>query len=302
MLPHWAGFAFPYFGAEVHARYPFVHLDTQLWYWTYSCNWFLPRAPGIPAFEQFWSLAIEEQFYLLWPFVVLTLEPRQLLRVCVALAVVALCARFALRLSGASDEMVYQYTFTRMDALTLGAAGALVVRDPRWLARVGPQLGRAVVGLSVALSAIAAVTRGFRVDDFWVQTIGYGTLSLFFTALLLLLVVEAGSRPARWARARWLRWLGKYSYGIYVFHKAVVQTTIGRVEGVVNGPDHWVALAVLFGYAAFVLGACSLAAFASWQLLERRMLALKDRWAPREAGQGPAIRSPSLGPEPAQPV
>ncbi len=101
----------------------------------------------------FWSLAVEEQFYLFWPALVFSTRPRTLARICVAVAVGALAARVLLLRLGAPDMMVYRLTLTKVDPLVLGGLAAIVLRDPTWLRAVYPRLRAAaavLVGLLVS--------------------------------------------------------------------------------------------------------------------------------------------------------
>src|SRR5207244_3838372 len=91
-------------------------LENAPWYWAYLCNFGDPSGHAMPAFAHLWSLAVEEQFYFVWPLVVLALSPRALLRTSIAVAVVAFLARVGLRALGAPPATVYEYTFSRMDA------------------------------------------------------------------------------------------------------------------------------------------------------------------------------------------
>jgi peptidoglycan/LPS O-acetylase OafA/YrhL len=87
--------------------------------------------PSLPyGFGHFWSLAVEEQFYLFWPLVVWRLAPRRLLTVCLWIAVGALLLRCVLAAYGADSWTLYANTACRMDALALGGAGACVLRIP----------------------------------------------------------------------------------------------------------------------------------------------------------------------------
>ena len=86
--------------------------------WFFAANW----VESLPyGFAHFWSLAVEEQFYLLWPLVVVGLAPRGLLRACLWIAAGALLLRGALAAYGVASWTLYVNTACRMDALALGA-------------------------------------------------------------------------------------------------------------------------------------------------------------------------------------
>jgi len=76
----------------------------------------------VAGFAHFWSLAVEEQFYLLWPLALHRMRPERVLRLCLGICVAAFGFRTAMRVAGFSSECVYEFTICRMDALAMGAA------------------------------------------------------------------------------------------------------------------------------------------------------------------------------------
>jgi peptidoglycan/LPS O-acetylase OafA/YrhL len=112
---------------QSHPRF----LDAAPWYATFLTNVALARSHGMAAFGtgHLWSLAIEEQFYLVWPLVVLRATPRALARVTLALFGLGVLARAALRLTGVTDAYeTYVLTPTHLDGLLAGALLALARR------------------------------------------------------------------------------------------------------------------------------------------------------------------------------
>jgi peptidoglycan/LPS O-acetylase OafA/YrhL len=128
-------------------RLPFAHAaryaaasGDQIWYWTYLSNFALGwrHEWNLGSLDLAWSLAIEEQFYLLWPAVVFLLGRRALIGICGAVIVAALAARTALTLWGAHPIPIHVLTPCRMDSLALGALVALAARGPRGVAVLVP--------------------------------------------------------------------------------------------------------------------------------------------------------------------
>jgi len=123
--------------------------------WLFVINW---THAGAYGFAHFWSLAVEEQFYLFWPLVVYRLSPQRLLPVCLWIAFGALVVRCGMRLEGASGWTIYTLTPCRMDALALGAAGAcLVISDLVFGARRREGSGAGALGFIVALAALVVL-------------------------------------------------------------------------------------------------------------------------------------------------
>jgi peptidoglycan/LPS O-acetylase OafA/YrhL len=267
--------------------------DHQIWLWTYLVNWSEPLGAGVAAFPHFWSLAVEEQFYLVWPFVVRRATPRRVLHIAAGLAVIAFASRLALLLAGSGEGGPYMFTICRMDALGLGAAVAAVIRIPALHTRVVDRR----IGVLAAAGAVFVVgliaTRGYPRASFLGQTVGYTALAIAFAALVLAAVLDDERGRGRIGAALdnpVLRSFGKYSYAIYLFHQPLNQL-IG--EPVLHSlePDG-VGLAAGLAYLAVVIAATYALALASYHGYEKHFLALK-RWFP-SAPAGQARRSPDL--------
>lgn len=255
---------------------------TQLWYWLYLSNWSSLVGRGVAPLGHLWSLAVEEQFYLLWPFAVLALRARGFVRLCVALIVAAFAARVCVRMAGLPPAWAYQATVSRIDALALGALGAVVVRR-RWLT---PASVRRLAFFAFAvLGVVFIATGGLPRTSLAVQTIGYSVVALASLALVLLGSSEL-DRP--WTRKvklvlEWypLQQLGKYSYAIYVAHQLINAPLHWRVEHLLEGASGGVRFAVAFAYMVIVSVVSYGVAFVSWHLFERHFLSLKRFFVPR---------------------
>src|SRR6185503_13810219 len=133
--------------------------EHQAWAWLYGVNVYLARAGGwvLSYIEHFWSLAVEEHFYLVWPFVVFWLagRPRALMGAALGLAALSFAARVAAALAGVNPVAVTVLTPFQLDALCLGGFFAVWLRQPGGEAAV-----RRVV-LPLALLAGAALAGDF---------------------------------------------------------------------------------------------------------------------------------------------
>ncbi|HKT09818.1 MAG TPA: acyltransferase, partial [Gemmatimonadaceae bacterium] len=254
----------------------------QGWWWSYLDNWWLAfvrrtEPPNYFWTGPFWSLAVEEQFYLVWPTLVLLLTRRRLAIVCGAILVGAPIFRLWLRAHHAAPIAAYALTPARLDSLAVGALLALVLADRR-IAHVG---SRMFMGLGVMAAAITIAVflrqGGLWTYGGWEEGPGYTIMAIGWGGVVAAgATAVRGRMPARVLGARWLRALGKYSYAMYVFHVPIwahVQPLVfrgNRVPAVFG--SHIVsslALGLLCGLLTFA------AAVVSWHVYEKQFLKLK---------------------------
>ncbi len=260
-----------------------VHAN-QGWYWSYLSNWSTTFGHGIPGLSHFWSLAVEEQFYVVWPLLVWALSVAGVLRVAVALMLLAPLCRYLLHLLGLPQVALYEFTISRMDALAAGAALAILVRDPRglgWITRWWRPLAAASL---LVLLGFTVVNHGFQGDDLKVQVLGQSLLILACLSLLVAALDLGRIEPSGISRILQqpvLRMFGKYSYAMYVVHFPIHTIASFYLADAVNQGGTADRLARLAAYDLLIVALSLGIAILSWFLFEARILALKDRWAPR---------------------
>ncbi|MBB4634500.1 acyltransferase family protein [Longimicrobium terrae] len=268
--------------------------EGNAWAWAYLLNVKIALSAGrdvVPLYLfPFWSLAVEEQFYLVWPLAVWLLSRRALGWTAGGMIAAALLLRIGLVTRYGPGDAPYVLTVARMDALGVGALVALAARAPGGLARWKPAAPWTALACAAGVSAIsvAAGTTGNYTP--WMQTLGFLLLAWGFGALLVMVLTAPPSHGVqRVLSARWLRHLGARSYGLYVWHTLVVVGVLGT--GLVQRAFSIPAASGLypFGVAACVMAVSLAAAEVSWLVLEKPFLELK-RYAPRPG--------PVLGPLP----
>jgi peptidoglycan/LPS O-acetylase OafA/YrhL len=248
----------------------------QIWLWTYLVNFAEPMGRGEPAFPHFWSLAVEEQFYLVWPFVVRAAGRTRLIGWGAVLTLAAILVRLVVRARW-GQEAAYMFTPCRMDALAIGALAAALIRGDRtarWIARWRP--GTLVAAGGMLILAGPLLNRAQRTGTV-MQTGGYTALALGFALILVAALPTAGA-PARLLGSPCLRRIGTYSYAMYVFH-APLHLFIGLPLLAYLGASRGAAVGV--AYAALAILVTFAAAALSYHLYERKFLALKTRLAPQ---------------------
>jgi peptidoglycan/LPS O-acetylase OafA/YrhL len=258
-------------------------VDRQAWAWLYAVNIHIAMHGewSLSYIDHFWSLAVEEHFYLFWPAVVFLLArtPRALIAVSLAAMLCAMLARLTGSLMGLSWWTTYVLTPFRLDGLALGAFLAMMVRQQGGLQR----LMRALVPVAAVAGGLVALTFA------WTRLVSQAELEfvlpvraaliLVLLACLLVWALVAPERSAisRFFRSRYMVFLGKYSYGIYVYHHFIsyyLSSNRTELELAQRLGSHGAAVAL----QAIVGALVSLAvAYLSYELFESRFLGLK-RW------------------------
>ncbi|MFM7070098.1 MAG: acyltransferase family protein [Actinomycetes bacterium] len=239
----------------------------QWWGWLFQVNNLeaFRGESAFPGLAHLWSLSIEEQFYVVWPLVVLKAPRRWLLRISLGIAAASMLLRCGLYPAFGRD-MAYYLTFTRFDGIALGAAGAVVVRSPDLYERVRPAvewIGRRwwVVFVLLIMPEQAALYVGFTV-----LSVGYlGSILAAREGVL-------APRPTRWLHSKLLLEFGKYSFAMYIFSVPIAQNfnkfTPTNVPLLDSSMHIVVVSAVSYGLARL-----------SWWAWESPWLRLKRRFA-----------------------
>ncbi len=285
--------------------------EYEVHFWLFFSNFVFAElnAWGHGILAVSWSLAIEEQFYLLWPFLFFVLDARRMKWVCLLLLVGSPLFRIGLLLHG-SDPFyggdlsridLNVLTFGRLEGLALGALLALHLRggtaelDPEHRLRrlVRPAQIAAVVGVVVAV--LSDLPFHLAVDPDVKSRLGLmlGWFGYTFAAVGLagVVVLAIAAKPGSFWYAFWTSRVmcsfGKYSYAIYLTHLPIR----ALIRDLVYGPNFngsrfgtaFLQFPTLFGselpgqilFYVLAIPACWFAGWLSWNLLEKHVLKLK---------------------------
>ena len=197
-----------------------VPLDFHFWsHFLYIQN-LLPgpsyRA-GSVVMTHFWSLAVEEQFYLIWPLVVWRFRDRRKLIAVVSCLIVVCClVRLAAPVLSISASRLGFFTPTRADAILMGVLLSLVCESKLYRRLIPVAKWASIAGI------ITAALLTFYKGAPWAFTYTGRDVSLLLanvTAVAIVVaVMEQGSLLNRLCSQRWVCWLGALSYSLYVFH------------------------------------------------------------------------------------
>jgi len=208
---------------------PAVFYYSNWWFIFQHVSYFAKFGPPSPL-GHLWSLAIEEQFYLVWPFLILAglrwVRDRRLLIVIILAAAAASAVEMAVLFSpDGNPTRIYDGTDTRAFALLIGAALALALPRDRVFGEISPS-ARRFLELMGALALAGIFVMFWRTNEYS-AFLYQGGLVLFsvLSALAIAVTVHPGTRLGSVLGWSPLRWIGERSYGIYLWHYPVIVLT-----------------------------------------------------------------------------
>jgi peptidoglycan/LPS O-acetylase OafA/YrhL len=256
--------------------------SNQLWSWFYLTNLGFLFAPGgfyceLANVGHFWSLAIEEHYYVVWPALVTLTTPRQLKIACLCVITGTIVFRSAGQFLEMSNEF-FKLTPGRIDGLAIGSLLAV------WTAEGTLIRYRRMILLAGSASAGILASAFFRYRGLpahapLMHSVGFTILGIGSAALIVLAVTTtAASIWQRTLSHGALRFFGKYSYGLYVIHGAIAPALV--IAFPIN------AFISMFGSVTFASLFCLLAkvaislflAMLSWHLFETHFIRLKQHF------------------------
>jgi peptidoglycan/LPS O-acetylase OafA/YrhL len=267
----------PIFYSLIGGGYPLAH-TSPWWYIGYVQNFRPNTIIGDPFLAHLWSLAVEEQFYLVWPLLILIVRPGTLPWICSALIPLSLLIRlhYAGR-TGDLDAFVNTFTPASLDALASGALVALAVRSPVWRRRAALLARPFMVACFIWFCILGWRAGGLFEYQTPIQTWGITALTLLFAGVIFVAATSGGGGVAALFQLKALRFTGKISYGLYVLHPlvmaaltpvfAAVPTTVALIDLALNSEKLLLVLLSSIAVAA-----------ASWFYFEKPILGLKNRF------------------------
>ncbi|WP_306008474.1 acyltransferase family protein [Bacillus sp. MMSF_3353] len=234
------------------------------WWYIYHKLSYFDNFNQISPLNHFWSLAVEEQFYVVWPFIIslglyyIKKQSRMILLICLGAFASAL-AMAILYEPGVDPSRIYYGTDTRAFSLLIGAVLALVWPSNRLANKIIPK-ARFILDVVGGIALIIILVMFWKTNQYdpFLYKGGMVLLSIA-TALLVANLAHPTSRIAQFLRFRPLRWVGVRSYGIYLWHYPILTLTTPKV----NTGDFSIIRAIL----QFLL--IILIAQISWKFIEK---------------------------------
>ena len=249
-----------------------VFYVSNWWYIFHEVSYFDSFGQLSPL-NHFWSLAVEEQFYIVWPLIIslgfLYIKKQSRMVLLIFLGAIASAVAMAMMyVPGTDPSRVYYGTDTRAFSLLIGAALALIWPSNRLANKIIPsaRLALDVIGGIALIVILFMFWKTNQYDPFLYR----GGMFLFsiVTALLVANLAHPASRISMFLRFRPLRWLGVRSYGIYLWHYPIITLTSPQVS---TGESHFTRSIFQFFLILFI-------AQLSWKFIENpiRQGALKN--------------------------
>lgn len=192
----------------------------QAWFWTFTQNWLLIFYPSSSQFalNHLWSMAVEEQFYLLWPLLVAFVrKPKILLAILAFILLGFILLRFWLWINQVKGLAYYNfYTFTRIDGICIGCMVALLQKiNTQFLSK---HMALIVMGFA-AFNFIFYQVNLQNHDSYpYLALVGFSTFSMIFGLLVYDIVNRQTQFFDHIFGISFLKFLGRISYGTYIFH------------------------------------------------------------------------------------
>lgn len=246
-------------------------------YWAYVQNWKFTLDANFPTgkgtLNHFWSLAIEEQFYFIFPVIIRYARPKFLLGWILAFIITAIGARCFFYFN--NNIGYYVFTFSRIDSLAIGALLAYLVRTNHDLIK---KYVYSVFFFSLFVIVLIISTGFLHNSNQYFATFGYTVIALFFASILVFCISSFEHNYIKlFFNNRVLKMVGKIAYGLYVYHfilyillKPLIERSINNV--VHNSIFSKVSVSLIIVSITFLLS------YWSYLFYERRFLLLKNRF------------------------
>lgn len=253
-------------GVWVVPSFPLFAGASRLWTYPFFAQNLRGHFTNLPPWIGWsWSLAVEEQFYLILPFVIRYASRRVVLYVMAGCIVFTPLLRAVMVMNGAGFEQVYSLLVCRADALAYGVLAAIIIRNER-----AKTLVRAnATALYVALIGLSATLPMFMKWSRYVDTIGFSVLDSIYFLLIVLLLVQPIWILTSVFNNSLLRWLGTVSFCIYITHTVILQGLL-TISGLGLHADltSWAMLRLTVEAVAITLVIAQL----SWLFLEKPLM------------------------------
>jgi peptidoglycan/LPS O-acetylase OafA/YrhL len=255
------------------------YFKNQTWFWLYIQNWqfVLYGKPPMPYLSHFWSLAVEEQYYILWPIIILFIRRMRTLKTLIfSLIILAVFIRCAIYFrENTWVEQYYENTIARMDSLLIGSLLAVRKKENKRLSF--PSLMLIAISTLVLISVSLILEGNIYQDSLINATIGYTIYDLMFAGIIYIFLNCNHSIIKVISDIKILNYLGKISYGVYVFHLPaylILSTKLSHIAYQIISNNYYTKIYI----SVFSIGITITISIISFYLIETPILRLKKKF------------------------
>jgi peptidoglycan/LPS O-acetylase OafA/YrhL len=251
-------------------------IEKQIWLWTYTSNlsgilgkggW--DAGPNFPWFVHFWSLCVEEHFYLLWPLLIYFCKEKWLSVVMWSIVAISASSVLLAYLFGDRIPLLTWSTIQRAGVLSLGGLISWYLREPEKFKKLSHLAVRLLWPAGILLFLVNLIPRRYGINEFLTFF-----SSVVFFALLVITSLKGTNITDRLFNHKSLFFIGKISYGIYVYHGLMRSYLKNYVyDGLISHISNGIISSIF--YTILCTSLSILIAWASWRLLESPILKFK---------------------------
>lgn len=253
------------------------YIDNQAWLWVYLQNWlYIFSPPNESALNHLWSLAVEEQFYLLWPFVILALrKPKYILIFISLVLLLTIALRYWTWINHIENFAYYNlYTFSRIDGICIGCMVALLQQiNSKFLMKNTAVIVSVFAGFNFLFYFF---NKGYQFSFPYLAIVGYTTFAMLFGLLVHDIVNHRTKFFTMIFENRILRFCGTVSYGCYIIHWPLYLGISPALKQWSSQQLPWLSQEFFASTVSLVLS--YIAGYLSYHFFEMRFLRLKNRF------------------------
>lgn len=251
-------FIFPLFVGK-----SFAGFSEQIWYWIFMQNFALTFDWKSFGPTHYWSLAVEEHFYLFWPLIIYYSTLKRIKWAILILFIISFLTRIILIRNNFEES---QFTFSRFDELAIGSLLAVLELENKLVTR---HLKKITLVFLIFLAPLAYISFKNGSYSLFDSSIRHLILGIFYGSFIAIVITAgASSLIKKLLNRNYLRFIGKISYGLYVYHPlcfVIINNYIGSTSIVIN-------FTLSFGFA-FIISVLS------YNLIEKKFLKLKNKFS-----------------------
>lgn len=249
--------------------------EHQLYYWFYIPNILFSLHPEKIHFFHLWSLAVEEQYYIIWPVIVFFFNPKSLIKLLLIVIPLSFFLRCFFVFKGYNQFFIWSFTPIRLEAIAIGSLVAIIyVHKASFVHKVLVHINNLIIIFSTIIILALLYNKGLYWNTPSVQTLGILFIDIFFGLLVLKIISMPDFKESFFKSL--FQTFGKYCYAIYMLHEVFLHRIADKVKLLDIGfgtYDSYIKIVIILIITSVF--SCGVA-FVSWNVYEKHFLKLKQ--------------------------